>query len=86
MQPYGFRLKGGTNVALINGLLHVILKEGLENKEFIQQRTENIDMLRQVVAQYTPEKSKKLQEFQGRHYQSCENLRRYKKYDCVWIG
>jgi len=50
------RLKPGTNVALINGLLHIILKEGLENKEFIQQRTENIDMLRQVVAQYTPEK------------------------------
>ena len=50
------RLKPGTNVALINGLLHVILKEGLENREFIQQRTENIDMLRQVVAQYTPER------------------------------
>lgn len=50
------RLKPGTNVALINGLLHVILREGLENKEFIEQRTENIDMLRQVVAQYTPEK------------------------------
>lgn len=50
------RLKPGTNVALINGLLHVILKEGLENEEFINQRTENIDMLRQVVAQYTPER------------------------------
>ncbi|NUO10189.1 MAG: formate dehydrogenase subunit alpha [Candidatus Brocadia sp.] len=50
------RLKPGTNVAILNGLLHVILKEGLENKEFIQQRTENIDMLRQVVAQYTPER------------------------------
>ncbi len=50
------RLKPGTNVALINGLLHVILKEGLENKEFIQQRTENIDMLRQVVSPFTPEK------------------------------
>lgn len=49
------RLKPGTNVALINGLLHVILKEGLENKEFIQQRTENIEMLRQVAAHYTPE-------------------------------
>ncbi|KXK25344.1 MAG: formate dehydrogenase, subunit alpha [Candidatus Brocadia sinica] len=54
------RLKPGTNVALINGLLHVILKEGLENKEFIQQRTENIDMLRQVTAQYTPEKTEEI--------------------------
>lgn len=50
------RLKPGTNVALINGLLHVILKEELENKEFIQQRTENINMLKQVVTQYTPER------------------------------
>lgn len=54
------RLKPGTNVALINGLLHVILKEGLENREFIQQRTENIDMLQQVVAQYTPEKTEEI--------------------------
>lgn len=54
------RLKPGTNVALINGLLHVILKEGLENKEFIRQRTENIDMLQQVVAQYTPEKTEEI--------------------------
>ncbi|MEZ6230058.1 MAG: formate dehydrogenase subunit alpha [Candidatus Brocadiaceae bacterium] len=50
------QLRAGTNVALINGLLHVILKEGLENKEFIEARTENIDTLRQVVEQYTPEK------------------------------
>ena len=54
------RLKPGTNVALINGLLHVILHEGLENKEFIGQRTENIDMLRQVVAQYPPEKTEEI--------------------------
>ncbi|BBO16266.1 formate dehydrogenase subunit alpha [Candidatus Brocadia pituitae] len=54
------RLKPGTNVALINGMLHVILKEGLENREFIRQRTENIDMLQQVVAQYTPEKTEEI--------------------------
>jgi len=50
------RLKAGTNVALLNGLLHVIIKEGLENKEFIEQRTENFDMLKQIVSEYTPEK------------------------------
>lgn len=54
------RLKPGTNVALINGMLHVILKEGFENREFIRQRTENIDMLQQVVAQYTPEKTEEI--------------------------
>jgi formate dehydrogenase alpha subunit len=49
-------LKPGTNVALLNGLVHVILKEGWENKEFIASRTESLDELREAVKDYTPEK------------------------------
>src|SRR3990172_5759846 len=45
MATIHLRLKPGTNVALINGLLNVIIKEGLENKEFIVQRTEHFEML-----------------------------------------
>jgi len=54
------QLKAGTNVALINGLLHVIIKEGLHNKDFIERRTENFDMLKQVVNEYTPEKTEEI--------------------------
>jgi formate dehydrogenase alpha subunit len=54
------RLKPGTNIAIINGLLHVILKEGLENKEFVEKRTENIEMLKPVVAHYTPERTEEI--------------------------
>jgi len=45
----------GTDVALINGLMHVIIREGLENKEFIRERTEGFEELRQLVEKYTPE-------------------------------
>ena len=45
----------GTDIVWINGLMHVILKEGLENKSFIQDRTENIDALKAAIETYTPE-------------------------------
>ncbi len=47
--------KPGTDVALINGLMHVIIRDGLEDKEFIRERTEGFDELRQLVERYTPE-------------------------------
>mgnify|MGYP000170984684 CR=1 FL=1 len=46
----------GTDVALLNGLMHVILKEGWENREFIQSRTENFQELKNVVEEYPPER------------------------------
>src|SRR5207237_5548387 len=49
------RFKPGTDVALLNGLLRVILKEGLENREFIEARTEGFDAVRAAVEPYTPE-------------------------------
>jgi formate dehydrogenase alpha subunit len=45
----------GTDVALINGLMHVILAEGLERREFIAERTEGFEAVREVVSKYTPE-------------------------------
>jgi len=50
------RHKIGSDVALMNGLMHVILKEGWEDKEFIKSRTENFEELKSVVAGYTPER------------------------------
>ena len=45
----------GTNIALLNGIIHVILKEGLEDKEFIKKRTEGFEALKKGVKKYTPE-------------------------------
>jgi formate dehydrogenase alpha subunit len=49
-------IEPGSNVALLNGLAHIILKEGLEDKEFIAARTEGFDEWRAVVEKYTPER------------------------------
>jgi formate dehydrogenase alpha subunit len=45
----------GTNVLLLNSLLHALLDEGLENKDFIAARTENLDKVRAHIAAYAPE-------------------------------
>ena len=52
--------KHGTDVALINALIHVILQEGLEDEEFIAARTEDFDELQASVAPYTPEFAEKI--------------------------
>ena len=46
----------GTDVAWLNGLMNVIVGEGLEDRAFIEARTEGYDELRQAVAEYTPER------------------------------
>ncbi len=45
----------GTDVAWINGMMHVIIKEGLYDKTFVENRTTGFDALKQVVEKYTPE-------------------------------
>jgi len=49
------RQRPGTDVALFNGLMNVIISEGLEDKEFIAQRTEGYEELKKTVLRYTPE-------------------------------
>ena len=48
------RQRPGTDIALLNGLAQIILQEGLEDKEFIAQRTEGFDAWLKVVETYTP--------------------------------
>lgn len=45
----------GTDVAWINGMIHVIIKEELYDKSFVENRTVGFDTLKQVVEKYTPE-------------------------------
>jgi formate dehydrogenase alpha subunit len=47
--------KPGTDVALMNGLMHVILREGLQDTAFIGERTEGFEEMRALVETYTPE-------------------------------
>ena len=45
-------LKPGSNIALLNGIIKVILDNGWENRDFIDQRTENFTELRAKVNEY----------------------------------
>jgi formate dehydrogenase alpha subunit len=47
----------GTNVALYNGMMNVIIAEGLQNSESIAERTEKYEELVAAVAGCTPEKT-----------------------------
>ncbi len=49
------KIKPGTNTALLNALMNVVLEEGLQDKEFIAERTENFEELEAAVKKYTPE-------------------------------
>ena len=46
----------GTDVALINGLMHIILKKGWQDQGFIDERTEKFEELKAMVEKYPPEK------------------------------
>jgi formate dehydrogenase major subunit len=54
------RQRLGTDVAWINGLMHIILKEAWENKEFISARTEGFEELRKELENYPPEKVERI--------------------------
>ena len=49
------QLLPGTDVALLNGMLHHILAKGLEDRDFIAKRTKGFDEVRAAVQRYTPE-------------------------------
>ncbi|MDD3642016.1 MAG: molybdopterin-dependent oxidoreductase, partial [Candidatus Krumholzibacteria bacterium] len=48
--------RSGTDVALINGLMNVIISEGLADERYIAERTEGFEELKATVAEYTPER------------------------------
>jgi formate dehydrogenase alpha subunit len=50
----------GTDVALLNAMMHVILKESLEDNEFIKNHTEGFEEFRASLAEFTPEVGEKI--------------------------
>jgi formate dehydrogenase major subunit/formate dehydrogenase alpha subunit len=50
------RHKPGTDNALINGLMYLILKRGLEDKNFISERTEGFEDFQSALEEYPPER------------------------------
>jgi formate dehydrogenase major subunit len=50
------QFKPDTDVALLNAMMHVIVKEGLVNQEFIESRTTGYEELKKNVEGYSPDK------------------------------
>jgi ferredoxin-nitrate reductase len=47
----------GTNVALLNGILHLIVENGWIDREFIEAHTTGFEQLRKILAGYPPERA-----------------------------
>jgi formate dehydrogenase major subunit len=52
---YWLRPNLGSDVAWINGVMHVIIKENLHDQSFIDNRTEGFEELKKSLEKYTPE-------------------------------
>jgi formate dehydrogenase major subunit/formate dehydrogenase alpha subunit len=49
------RPRPGTNVAILSGLMNVIIEEELYAREYVAERTEGFETMKETLAQYTPE-------------------------------
>ena len=50
-------MRPGSDIALLNSMAHVIVSEGLQNDEFIRERTEGFDAWKASLKDFTPEKA-----------------------------
>ena len=54
------QLRPGSDVWLLNAIMHVILKEGLQDDDYIREYTEDFEAVREVVKRYPPEEAEKV--------------------------
>lgn len=50
----------GSDIALLNSIMNVLIAEDLYDKDFVAERTEGFDELKAMVAKYTPESAEKI--------------------------
>ncbi|MGA1841110.1 MAG: molybdopterin-containing oxidoreductase family protein [bacterium] len=50
------QVKPGTDAALALGMMHVIIREGLYDKRFVEDHTSGFPQLKERIGQYTPER------------------------------
>ncbi|UJW58414.1 formate dehydrogenase subunit alpha [Bacillus sp. A116_S68] len=50
-------LKAGTDSALANGMMHLLIKEGYVDEAYVQTRCHNFEELKEAVKAFTPEKT-----------------------------
>jgi formate dehydrogenase alpha subunit len=79
------RQRPGTDVPLLNGIMHVILKNGWEDQAFIAERTEGFEEFKAVVEQYTPQMASEMTGVPVEQlYQAAEILATNKPMAVMW--
>ncbi|HTI15940.1 MAG TPA: molybdopterin oxidoreductase family protein [Dictyobacter sp.] len=54
------KLTPGTDAVLANGILHILIRDGLINHQYIDQRTEDFSRVKAVAATYWPERVERI--------------------------
>jgi len=80
------RIKPGTDLALALGMIHIIVKESLYDKLFVDQYTVGFDLLRSVVEEYTPEFISKLTSVPAKTIQDAARLYAQEKPSIIQWG
>ena len=53
---HNLQFKAGTDVAMLNAMLHTIIEEGLYDEQYVQGQTEGFEQLKESIKDFTPEK------------------------------
>ncbi len=79
------RHKPGTDIALINGLMYIILEKGWEDRKFIAERTEGFEEFKATVMQYPPDKVSQITRVPiEKLYEAAEILAIHKPMAVMW--
>ena len=54
------QLRPGSDVWLLNAIMHVILEEGLQDDDYIREHTEGFETVAEVVSRYSPEEAERV--------------------------
>ncbi|MDC1316013.1 formate dehydrogenase subunit alpha [Alphaproteobacteria bacterium] len=53
---YNLQFKAGTDVAMLNAMLHTIIEEDLYDEQYVQGQTEGFEQLKESIKDFSPEK------------------------------
>jgi len=80
-----YRIRPGTDVAFLNGLLYHIFKNGWEDKGYIKARVYGMDKVREEAARWTPEKCEEVTGMKEAEVRDvAESLAKNKPSTIVW--
>ena len=60
LATHWLRITPGTDVALVNAMINIIVTEGWMDKQFVEERCEGFDKMWSVVETYTPERAEEI--------------------------